>query len=76
MRTFEKGNWTDGVVCPICNTGTAGEVILVGIADTQDGNNIRAIQVHLECIGKHIMYYPNITAFVIQQHKDYAYEWE
>lgn len=49
MKTFEEGNWSNDV-CPICKTQNKGKVVLVGIDGTESGNNIQAIQIHLDCI--------------------------
>jgi hypothetical protein len=36
--------------CPICGTSDDKEVVLIGIDGTEEGNNIKAEQIHLECI--------------------------
>jgi hypothetical protein len=50
MRIFKNGNWSQGVKCPICNTSKKGEVVLIGMEGTEDGGNIQAAQVHLDCL--------------------------
>ena len=50
MRTFEHPNTSNGWKCPICNTDADKEVVLVGIAGTEEGRNIQAEQIHLDCI--------------------------
>ena len=50
MRTFKEMNKVDGEVCPICETSDSGEVVLIGIIGTEEGNNIEAKQFHLKCI--------------------------
>jgi len=50
MRTFKEMNKSNGDVCPICKTQNDGEVVLIGIVGTQDGNIIEAKQFHVECI--------------------------
>jgi hypothetical protein len=50
MRTFKKPNLSDNWKCPICNTNELKEVVLIGIAGTESGNNIQAEQIHLDCI--------------------------
>lgn len=51
MRVFEHPNLNNGDwKCPICNTAEDKEVVLVGIEGTQEGNNMQAEQIHLDCI--------------------------
>lgn len=50
MRVFEEPNLSNGWKCPICNQGTAGQVILAGKAGTEDDGIAEAEQFHLECI--------------------------
>ena len=50
MRIFEKPNTSNDWTCPICKTSDIKEVVLVGINGTEDGNNMRAEQIHLDCI--------------------------
>ena len=50
MRAFAKPNLGGGWKCPICHTAEEKEVVLVGIQGTEDGGNIQAEQVHLDCI--------------------------
>ena len=50
MRTFEHPNTGHGWQCPICHTKDDKEVVLVGITRTEDGGNIEAEQIHLDCI--------------------------
>ena len=66
MRTFEKGNWSSPeTLCPICKTQDKGEVVLVPIAGTEDGNNMEAIQVHTKCIGEKMIYIKSHNAIII-----------
>jgi hypothetical protein len=46
---FKKMN-TEGEVCPICKTKKQKPVVLIGVAGTQKGNNMQAVQIHLECL--------------------------
>ena len=51
MMTFKEFNRsikTD--VCPVCKTQDEGEVVLLGIVGTQEGNNMQAKQFHLKCL--------------------------
>lgn len=57
MRTFEGGNW-DGAVCPLCGTAKEGKIVLVPIAGTFEGNLAQAREIHVECIGDVLIYYP------------------
>jgi len=50
MRVFKEPNLSDNWKCPICNTNELKEVVLIGIAGTESGNNIQAEQIHLDCI--------------------------
>ena len=50
MRTFEHPNIYNGWKCPICGTNEDKSVTLVGIFGTEDGHNIEAEQVHIDCI--------------------------
>jgi len=51
MRIFKTGNWSEeGEACPICGTKDKGQVVLVGIDGTENGNNIEAKQVHVKCL--------------------------
>lgn len=50
MRVFPRPNKKYGWRCPICNTDEDGEVVLIRIAGTEDGNNAEAEQVHLDCL--------------------------
>ena len=68
MRVFKKGNWSKGVVCPICESSKDGEVVLVGVDETQEGYNIHAIQIHLDCIELRITEYnPELRGRLIYQ---------
>ena len=51
MRIFKKGNWENTKnVCPICKTQKEGEVTLLAISGTQEGHNVQAKQVHVDCL--------------------------
>ena len=50
MRTFKHGNWSHKDKCLICGKAGDGEVVLIGIDGTEDGGNMRAAQVHVDCI--------------------------
>lgn len=64
MRTFEQGNWSNGSVCKLCAESTSGEVILVPINGTKDGNNIEACQVHTKCLSERLMFYPDYNLLI------------
>jgi len=49
MRTF-KGFNDHGNSCPICKTKDNKETVLVGEDGTEDDGNIKAMQVHLDCL--------------------------
>lgn len=48
MRAFEHPNMHN-FLCPVCKTKADKPVVLIGIPGTEDGNIMRAEQVHLEC---------------------------
>lgn len=50
MRSFKHFNNSGDSKCPVCNTNEDKETVLIGIEGTEDGGNIQAIQVHLDCI--------------------------
>ena len=50
MRIFKKPNLSNDWKCPICGTSDIKEVVLIGIEGTEEGLNIQAEQVHLDCI--------------------------
>lgn len=66
MGTFKEGNWNNPeTVCPICKTQNEGEIVLVPIAGTKEGNLFQAIQVHTKCINENIVYYPENNVMII-----------
>jgi len=50
MRTFKEPNLTNDWKCPICNKADKKEVVLIGIAGTEDDGIVEAEQIHLNCI--------------------------
>ena len=54
MRIFKE--FPNSEICPICKTNTNTECVLIGITDTQEGNNMQAQCFHLNCI--ELLYYP------------------
>lgn len=50
MKVFKHPNLSNNWQCPLCFTNDDKEVVLIGIVGTQDGFNIEAEQIHLECI--------------------------
>ena len=67
MRVFSK--WPaqrgeHGVICPVCLTGVEGECVLIPIPGTQEGLNIEAECVHLECLSLAIAELKEIRAEV------------
>jgi len=50
MKVFEKPNLGGGWKCPICGTNKNKKVVMVGVVGTQEGYNIQAEQIHLECL--------------------------
>lgn len=66
MRTFENGNWENGDECPLCNTKEDGEVVLVPINGTIEGNIAEATQVHTKCMQDRWLFIPEHNAIVIK----------
>ena len=50
MRIFDEPNISGGWKCPICNTDKVGKIVLIGVAGTEDDNNMEAEQFHLDCL--------------------------
>lgn len=50
MKTFEHPNLDTDWICPICGTREDKPIVLIGIAGTEEGNNIQAEVFHLDCI--------------------------
>lgn len=50
MRVFKHMNTSGKDVCPVCGTKEDKETVLIGIVGTEKGNNMQAVQVHLECL--------------------------
>lgn len=48
MRVFE--NYPKEKICPVCKTNKEGKSCLVGIYGTQEGFNIEAEIVHIDCL--------------------------
>lgn len=49
MRVFAGFNSSNGEVCPLCNTASDEETVLIPIPGTEDGNIVEARQVHKRC---------------------------
>lgn len=49
MKVFNEIN-SEGNRCPICGTYEIKPVVLIAIEGTADGNNVEAMQVHLDCL--------------------------
>ena len=50
MRTFQAMNTSTPEPCPVCKTQKPGEVVLIGLAGTLEGNIMKARQFHLTCL--------------------------
>ncbi len=68
MRTFTHPNFAQGQKCPLCNTDSNEEVMLIGIAGTEEGYNLQAIQVHTKCISNYLRYYKDINLIGAKTH--------
>ncbi len=49
MNIFENAN-TDNWQCPICKTNEDKRVALIKIYGSEEGGNIEAEQIHIDCI--------------------------
>lgn len=56
MRVFEHANLSAKQTCPICKEAVDKPVVLIGIVGTEEGHNMQAVQVHLDCLD--LLYYP------------------
>lgn len=55
MAFFDGMNKSGGAVCPICKTQDDGQILLVPIPGTEEGNKAQSHQIHRDCaylIGK------------------------
>lgn len=50
MRIFKTFNDSVGSKCPICKTAEKKETALIGLNGTQEGHNVQAVQVHVDCL--------------------------
>ncbi|KKK81128.1 hypothetical protein LCGC14_2816590 [marine sediment metagenome] len=50
MKVFPHMNTSGPEVCPVCKTKDDKPVVLIGIDGTENGGNIQAKQIHLDCI--------------------------
>lgn len=67
MRIFKCGDWKNSKrLCPVCNSGKDGEVVLITIDNTIKGNIAEAIPVHLDCLD---LFYNEEAKIVYQQFK-------
>ena len=48
LRIFDKFN--QRTTCKICNTNKSGKAVLIPIGGTEDGGNVQAELVHLDCL--------------------------
>ena len=71
MRKFQNGNWGNGNVCPLCNTNTEGEVVLIPIHNTKKGYIQEAKQIHLDCIEKNWIYVPQLNGIICAGEKEW-----
>lgn len=62
MKVFKHANLSGEDTCLVCKKAEDKPVILVGVVGTEEGNNMQARQVHVDCID--LLYYPeaNIIA--------------
>ena len=68
MIIFEHANTNCNWQCPICKINEDKPVVLVKIQGTEKGGNIKAEQIHIDCIDLTIMRLPE-SSLLIQQYK-------
>ncbi len=56
MKVFKHANLSAKDTCPVCHKAEDKPVVLIGIVGTEEGHNIQAVQVHLDCLD--LLYYP------------------
>lgn len=57
MRIFDHPNFGEKHSCLVCGKKDDKPVTLIGIVGTQEGKNIMAAQVHVDCL--ELYYYPD-----------------
>lgn len=70
MRIFEE--FPKDIKCPICGINKPGRCILIGLDSTEDGHNMQAIPVHLDCIGLRMKKIDEVETFIYQKFPDYS----
>lgn len=65
MNTFPFKAYDDNIVCPFCGTADARDAVLVPISGTAEGNNIQAIQIHVNCITDQWLYIIEYNAIIV-----------
>lgn len=50
MRIFDHPNTSGGFSCPVCKKADDKPIVLIGIQGTEEGMNMEAKQVHLDCL--------------------------
>ena len=56
MKTFKHANLSGKNTCLLCDEAVDKPVVLIGVVGTEDGGNMKARQVHVDCIN--LFYYP------------------
>jgi hypothetical protein len=56
MRIFQHANLSGEDTCLVCEKADDKPVVLIGVIGTEDGHNMQARQVHVDCI--ELYYYP------------------
>lgn len=59
MRIFEHPNFSKDEGCLICTMKDHKPVVLIGVVGTEDGGNMQAKQVHVDCLD--LLYYPDMS---------------
>lgn len=67
MKVFKGFNQSGKDVCPVCETNSDKETVLIGIEGTEKGRNMKATQVHLECLDLRIRKGSDETRDIIYQ---------
>lgn len=64
MRVFQHPNLEAREACPICHKLDDKPVVLIAKEGTEEGHNVEAIQVHLECLD---LWYSPLNKLIYQR---------
>lgn len=64
MKIFKHYNQDAKEPCIICQTKDDKECVLIGIVGTEEGHNMQAIAIHLDCLD--LYYYPTMKIIAMK----------